>query len=202
MGRYDKRIDAYIAKSADFAKPILTHLRDVVHEACPEVEETLKWSHPHFMYKGMLCGMQAFKAHCALGFWKGSLIMGKAEVRNADGAGQFGRITSLKELPSKKVLVGYVKQAVRLNEEGVSVPKPAKKAAKPKPVVVPDELAVALGKNKKAQAAFDALSPSHRREYTEWIAEAKREETKTRRVIQAIEWISEGKSRNWKYQNC
>src|SRR2546430_17673594 len=113
MGTRDQRIDAYIAKSAEFAQPILRELREIVHAGCPEVEEAMKWSFPHFMYKGMLCSMAAFKEHCAFGFWKGSLVMAPKSV---DGMGQFGRITSRKDLPPKRVLLGYIKKAVQLND--------------------------------------------------------------------------------------
>ena len=197
MGTRDPRIDAYIAKSADFARPILTHLREIVHAACPEVEETMKWSNPHFTYKGMLGGMAAFKEHCAFGFWKGSLILPKTDTEKA--AGHFGRITKISDLPPKKVIAGYVKEAMRLNEEGVKSPARAKpKTAKPG--VVPEALAEALKKNTKARKAFEAFSPSHKREYTEWIADAKGDDTRQRRVTTAVEWMAEGKSRNWKYQ--
>ena len=197
MGSRDPRVDAYIAKSADFAKPILTHLREVVHSACPEVEETMKWSNPHFMYKGMLGGMAAFKEHCAFGFWKGSLILPE---RNDDkAAGHFGRITKIADLPPKKIIAGYVKEAMRLNEEGVKSPARTKPKT-PKPVVVPEALAAALRKHAKARKTFEAFSPSHQREYAEWIADAKGEDTRQRRIETAIEWMAEGKARNWKYQ--
>ena len=201
MGTRDPRVDAYIAKQKDFAKPILTHIRDVVHAACPDVEETIKWSSPFFDYTGQLmCQMAAFKEHAALGFWKAPLIDGLSggKVSSGESAGHFGRIASVKDLPSKKVLTGYIKAAMKLNDEGVVVAK-AKTAAKPA-AKVPPELASALAKNKKAKAVFDAFPPGHKREYVEWIAEAKREETRAKRVAQAVEWIAEGKSRNWKYQ--
>jgi uncharacterized protein YdeI (YjbR/CyaY-like superfamily) len=201
VGTRDPRIDAYIAKSADFAKPILTHLRAIVHGACPDVEETMKWSTPHFSYKGMMAGMAAFKQHCVFGFWKGSLIVESAGADDSrEGMGQFGRITTIADLPSKSVIAGYVKKAMKLNEDGVRSPTRMKAKAKtPKPVVVPEVLEAALAKNRKARATFDAFSPSHKREYAEWIAEAKGEETRTRRVKTAIEWMAEGKPRNWKY---
>jgi len=202
MPSRDPRIDAYIERSADFAKPILTHLREVVHAACPDVEETMKWSFPHFMYEGMLCGMSAFKEHCAFGFWKGSLIAGLKpnSANGGEAMGNMGCIRTVKDLPSKKVLAGYVKEAMRLNEEGVVVPK---KPKAPKPEAeVPPELAAALAKNRKAKAAFEGFSPSHRREYVTWIVEAKREETKVKRIAQAVEWLAEGKARNWKYEKC
>ena len=190
----DGRIDAYIAKSADFAKPILTYLREVVHTACPQVEETMKWSSPHFLYQGMLCGMASFKSHCAFGFWRGSLVL-DAKGKAREAMGHFGRITSLDELPSRRVLTGYIKKAMELNEKGIT-----RKKRPPKPeVTVPKDLATALRKNKKARAMFDGFSPSHRREYVEWITEAKTEATRQRRLETAIGWMAEGKSRNWKY---
>jgi uncharacterized protein YdeI (YjbR/CyaY-like superfamily) len=197
MGTRDPRIDAYIEKSADFAKPILTQIRETVHAACPEVEESLKWSMPFFSYHGPLMNMSAFKEHAAFGFWKGALVLGRAAGDDDRAMGQFGRLTSVKDLPPKKELVALIKKAAQLNEEGVKVPKTKPpRAALP----VPPELAAALAKNRKAQAAFKAMPPSHQREYNEWIGEAKREETRASRVKQAIEWIAEGKSRNWKYQ--
>jgi uncharacterized protein YdeI (YjbR/CyaY-like superfamily) len=202
MGRRDPRLDAYIAKSADFAKPILTHLREVVHEACPDVEETMKWNSPHFVYKGMLAGMASFKEHCGFGFWKGSLIVGPQPDPAEKSAGHFGRITRVGDLPSRKVLTGYIKQAMKLNEDGVKAPARAKpNAAKTaKRETVPADVSAALKKNAKARAAFEAFSPSHRREYIEWITEAKTDATRERRLTQAVEWMAEGKSRNWKYQ--
>ena len=200
MGTRDPRVDAYIARSADFAKPILTHLREVVHAACPDVEETIKWSFPNFTYKGMLCSMASFKQHCSFGFWKGALVVGES---SGDGTGeramgQFGRITALSDLPSKKVLTGYIKEAMRLNEAGVKSPTRSKPKAK-KELPMPDDLSKALRKNKKALATFENFSPSHRREYIEWITEAKGEDTRNRRLATAVEWMADGKPRNWKY---
>ena len=197
MGTRDPRVDAYIAKSADFAKPILTHIREIVHAACPDVEETMKWSMPFFDYHGPLCNMAAFKAHVGFGFWKGALVLGRGTADDERAMGQFGRITSVKDLPPKKELTALIKKAAKLNEEGVKVEK--KKAPRAE-LPVPPELAAALAKNKKARANFEAFPPSHRRDYNEWIGEAKREETRAARVKQAIEWIAEGKSRNWKYE--
>ena len=201
MGSRDDRVDAYITKSADFARPILTHLREVVHAACPDVEETMKWSFPHFMYKGMLCSMASFKEHCAFGFWKSSLIATKGESDGEPAAGQFGRITKLSDLPSKKILSGYIKEAMKLNDAGVKPPSRSKPKS-PKELVVPDDLAGALKKNRQALAAFEKFSPSHKREYIEWITEAKTEATRTRRLETAVQWMAEGKPRNWKYMNC
>jgi hypothetical protein len=195
VGKRDPRVDAYITRSPDFARPILTHVRAVMHEACPDVEETMKWSVPHFDYNGILCGMAAFKHHCNIILWKGALIPG-AEGRDAKG--QFRNITSVSDLPSDKRLKEIFRQAAKLNEQGVKAPRTRTKTAKR--VAVPAELTTALGKNKKASAAFEKFSPSHKREYSDWIADAKAEDTRQRRVKTAIEWIGEGKSRNWKYE--
>jgi len=196
MGTRDPRVDAYIAKQADFARPILEHIREVVHSACPEVREDIKWGSPFFMYHGPLAHMPAFKEHCRFGFWKGRLVAG--EDSNAEGmTGPFGQLKSVKDLPSKKEMTAYIRKAMKLNEEGISKVK-AKKARPELPV--PPELAAALAKNKKARANFEAFSSSQRRDYSEWIGEAKRAETKAARVKQAVEWIAEGKGRNWKYE--
>ncbi len=202
MGTRDKRIDAYIAKSADFAQPILRELREVIHEGCPEVEETMKWSFPHFMYKGMLCSMASFKEHCAFGFWKGSLIVNGKENKAVDGMGQFGRISSLKELPAKRVLLGYIKKAVQLNDEGVKAPAWSKPKTGNKDLKVPDYFLASVKKNKKALTAFEGFPYSKKKEYVDWVTEAKTEETRERRLETSVEWLAEGKSRNWKYEKC
>jgi uncharacterized protein YdeI (YjbR/CyaY-like superfamily) len=157
----------------------------------------MKWSFPHFMYKGMLCSMASFKEHAAFGFWKGALVLGRSAGDDERAMGQFGRLTSIEDLPPKNELVAYIRKAAKLNEDGVKVEK--KKAPRPE-LPVPPELAAALAKNRKARANFEAFPPSHKREYNEWIGEAKRDETRAARVKQAVEWIVEGKSRNWKYQ--
>lgn len=198
MGTRDPRFDAYIAKSAAFAQPILSHLREIVHDTCPEVEEAIKWSFPHFMYKGMLCSMASFRQHCAFGFWKGSLIFGGETNRGEEAMGHLGRIAAISDLPSPEVLAGYIKQAMRLNEEGVQPPSRTKSSAKQE-LAVPDDLTAALQTNRSAAATFEAFSPSHKREYVEWISEAKSEGTRQRRPNTAIEWLAEGKPRNWKY---
>ena len=196
MPTTDPRVDAYIAKSKDFAKPILTRVREMVHEACPDVVEKIKWSSPFFDYKGqMMCGMAAFKEHCSLIFWKAPLIEG-VPANGDPSRGSFGRITSMKELPTRKVFTGYIKAAMALNDAGITVKRPRTKKTEAK---VPKELAAALKKNRKAASVFENFPPGQRREYCEWIGEAKREETKSKRLAQAIEWIAEGKSRNWKY---
>jgi uncharacterized protein YdeI (YjbR/CyaY-like superfamily) len=197
MGSRDPRVDAYIDRSAEFARPILTQIRSVVHAACPDVEETLKWGSPSFTYKGILCGMAAFKQHCAFGFWKGSLIVGPDGSRADEAMGQFGRITKPSDLPSKRVLTGYIRQAMRLNEEGTPVKRPPKRPKRP--LRVPIELKRALERNRKARETFEGFTPSNKRDYAEWIAEAKGAETRQRRLAQAIEWMAQGKPRNWKY---
>ena len=199
MGTRDPRIDEYIENSAEFAQPILTHLREVVHAGCPDVEEGWKWSFPHFMHHGVMCSMASFKAHCAFGFWKASLVLETPAEEEAMGS--FGRITSLKDLPSKRVLIAYVKKAAALNEAGVKVEK-APKAKAPRPLDVPADLAKALKGNRKARDTFDAFSTSHKREYVEWITEAKREETRAKRLEQTVAMLAEGKSRHHKYQRA
>jgi uncharacterized protein YdeI (YjbR/CyaY-like superfamily) len=200
MGHIDPRIDAYIAQSADFAQPVLKHLRSIVHAACPQADEAIKWGFPHFVYGGrILASMASFKAHCAFGFWHGEQV---AEAgKGHEAMGQFGRIASLKDLPAKGELAKMVKKAAALIDAGVK-PARAVKAA-PKPVLAPPlELAEALARNASARRTFEAFSPSQRREYIEWIVEAKRDDTRARRLAQTIEWLQEGKTRNWKYEAC
>lgn len=199
MGKRDPRVDAYIAKSADFARPILSHIREVVHEGCPEVQEDMKWSFPHFVYKGILCSMAAFKQHCALNFWDQMMRddAGKDSKSN-EAMGQFGRITAVSDLPKKTVLIKHVKDAVTRKDSGVKPPRVTKREPK-KPLEVPVYFNAALKKNKKALATFSAFSDSNKREYVEWVTEAKTEETRQKRLAQAVEWMAEGKSRNWKY---
>lgn len=193
MGTKDPRVDAYIAKAAPFAKPILIEIRERVHAACPACEETMKWSSPSFQYKGMLCGMGAFKEHCMFGFWKAALVVGGSNPH-----ARFRYLTSVADLPSKKEMTALIRKAMALNDNGVVVERAPRE--KKKPARVPADLVGALQKNKKAKAAFDAFSPSHKREYVEWITEARRDETRQKRIQTAIEWISAGKSRNWRYQ--
>jgi uncharacterized protein YdeI (YjbR/CyaY-like superfamily) len=196
MGRKDPRVDGYIAKAADFARPILEEIRARVHAACPDVEETIKWSMPAFEYKGPFCGMAAFKQHCVFGFWKSALLFGDAGP-DGNPMGFREKLTSVKELPTKTEFRANIRKAMDLNDRGISAPRP-KRAAKAE-IAVPDDFAAAIKKNKKAQAAFDKFSPSHRREYLEWITEAKTDATRTRRMEQALAWMAEGKPRNWRY---
>jgi uncharacterized protein YdeI (YjbR/CyaY-like superfamily) len=197
MGSRDPRIDAYIEKAAPFAQPILRYLREVVHEACPDVQETTKWGAPHFDYRGMMCSMAAFKEHCAFGFWKASLVLDDKNPKAQEAAGHFGRITSIADLPPKKKLMGYIEKAMALNEQEIQPSRPPKHPKKA--IAAPPYFMAALKKNKKALATYENFPPSHRREYLQWITEAKGEETRERRVATAIEWMAEGKPRNWRY---
>ena len=202
MEKKEKVVDAYIDKSAAFAKPILNHIRELVHKTCPDVEEKMKWSFPHFDYKGeMMCSMAAFKEHAAFGFWKAPLMkdpvlaeMAKSEV----AMGHLGRITSLKDLPADKKIVAWIKEAMALNDKGIKLPAKAKPAAT-KELEVPDYFIKALSKNKKAKQTFDGFSYSNKKEYVMWIIDAKTEDTRNKRMETSIEWLAEGKVRNWKY---
>ncbi len=198
MPNQDPRVDAYIAKAADFAKPILIRIRRLVHAACPTVTETVKWSTPFYEHKGILLATPAFKKHCALIFWKGRLIFRGLPAKENPKT-RFRRIIAASDLPGDETLTGYIRKAVELNEAGIKIPARAKPKVK-KEIAVPDYLLAALKKNKATLAAFERFSPSCRREYVEWITEAKREETRAKRLKTAIEWIAKGKSRNWKYQ--
>ena len=197
MGSTDPRVEAYIRKAEPFAQPILAHIRKVVHAACPDVRETMKWSFPHFDYKGMLCSMASFKAHCTFGFWKASLLDG-AEMprRDREAMGQFGRITSIKDLPDSRTLARLIKAAAALNDTGVKVKRTVRR--KP-PMKVPAYFMNALRKHNAAFSTWERLSPSHKREYVEWVTEAKAEATREKRLATAIEWMAQGKPRNWKY---
>lgn len=201
----DPRIDAYIAKAAPFAQPILRHLRKLVHRGCPAANETMKWSMPHFEHAGsILCGMAAFKAHCTFGFWHQGMekFVGPLAADSKGAMGSFGRITSLTDLPDDATMIRFVQEAAKLNESGVPArPRPATNGAK-KELAVPADLAAALKKNKGAAKTFDDFSPSHRKEYIQWIVEAKRDETRQKRLATSIELLTEGKSRHWKYQKC
>jgi uncharacterized protein YdeI (YjbR/CyaY-like superfamily) len=203
----DPRVDAYIEKAAPFAQPILNHLRKLMHQACPHVTESIKWGMPFFLQQGIVLGnMAAFKQHCAFGFWGSQMkkALDKDGLRSSEAMGALGRITNLKDLPEEKTLLAYMRQAgelVQTGERTKSIDR-SMRSSSPKPVRVPPELAAALKKNKAANKAFAAFPPSHRREYSDWVADAKRPETKQKRVTQAVTWIAQGKSRNWKYQNC
>jgi uncharacterized protein YdeI (YjbR/CyaY-like superfamily) len=203
VGKKDPRVDAYIAKSADYAKPILKRLRKLIHAGCPKVEETIKWSSPFFMHAGsILCCMPAFKQHIALIFWHRALPKSLAEVGlDKQALARFRRLTDVSDLPKDVVVKRLVQIAAAMNEEGPQsrmARSGAKRKKKPAPKV-PANLQAALNKNRKARATFDRLSASRQREYVEWITEAKREETCKKRLATAIEWLADGRSRNWKY---
>jgi uncharacterized protein YdeI (YjbR/CyaY-like superfamily) len=200
MPTTDPYVDAYIDKAEDFAKPILRHIRKLVHDACPDVIETKKWSFPHFDYKGMMCSMASFKQHCAFGFWKQSL-MEEGTFPEKTAMGSFGRITSLKDLPNDKTMKALIREAMRLNDEGIAVKRPSVSKEK-KEVVVPDILLEQLARNEKAAETFNAFPPSCKKEYVQWITEAKTDATRDKRLATTMEWLSEGKRRNWKYENC
>ena len=202
-------VDAYIGRVQPFAQPIMEHLRQLVHKARPDVEETIKWSRPFFEYRGaILCNMSAFKEHCSFGFWgeEMSAVLREAKVLREEGMGSLGRITSLANLPSDKQMLGWLRQAADFVDSGqYTSPIAARRRVvkAPKPVLKTSvEFATALKRNKKAAEIFAAFSPSCKREYVEWIAEAKRAETRDKRIATAVQWIAEGKQRNWKYQNC
>lgn len=201
MSQTDPRIDDYISKSADFAQPILKHLRQLVHQASPQIQETMKWSMPFFEYKGTLCNMAAFKQHCTFGFWKGAMLADPENIlniKNDNSMGQLGRITSLADLPADELLIQYIHEAILLNEQGVKVLK-AKPAAKTE-LLIPEYFTEFLSGYPQAQESFDKGSYSHKKEYVDWIVEAKTETTRLKRMQTAVEWLAEGKSRNWKYQ--
>lgn len=201
MGKRDDRVDSYIAKSADFAKPILNRLRRLVHTGCPDVEETIKWGFPHFMYKGLLCSMASFKYHCAFVLWKASAMSDSRKLLSKNAAtamGNFGRLKSLADLPSDKTLVGYIKETATLNDEGVKAPSRLKTVGR-KPLKVPQYFKQALIKNGKALETFKGFSYTNKKDYVDWVAEAKTKETRNKRLVSSIEWLSEGKTRNWKY---
>ena len=203
------KVDAYIAKAAPFAQPILNHLRVLIHKACPDVDEEIKWGRPFFLYRGtILCNMSAFKAHCSFGFWGAEIgkVLHQDGVLQEGGMGSLGRIVSLDALPPAKQLLGYIRQAAAFIQRGqgetwVAAQRRVVKAPRPA-IEAPAEFTSALRRDRKASASYAALSPSCQREYIEWIAGAKRPETRDRRIAQAIQWIAEGKSRNWKYEEA
>ncbi|HTK27416.1 MAG TPA: YdeI/OmpD-associated family protein [Pyrinomonadaceae bacterium] len=200
MPTLDPRVDVYIDRSADFAKPILLHIRKLVHTACPDVIETMKWSFPHFDYKGqMMCSMASFKQHCAFGFWKQSLLEDAAFPAEKTAMGSFGRLTSVKDLPDDKTMKKLIADAMKLNDEGVKV-KRAFVSSDKKELVVPDVLLEALAKHDAAAETFNSFPYSCKKEYVEWITEAKTDATRDKRLATAIEWLAEGKRRNWKYE--
>ncbi len=200
MKNHSPEFDAYIAQSALFARPILEKLRSLFHRACPDIEETMKWNHPHFVHNGIVASMAAFNEHVRFGFWKGQLLKDPHQLLTDMGTSgmSFSRITNIAELPADKVLLGYIREAIALNDQGVKPPRaPKQPRAK---LEVPDYFLAALRTDPQAQATFEAFSPSNQREYVEWITEAKQPATRDKRIATALEWLAEGKTRHWKYQ--
>jgi uncharacterized protein YdeI (YjbR/CyaY-like superfamily) len=194
MGKKTKEIDAYIAKSADFAKPVLIHVRALIHKVCPEVEEKIRWGFPNFDYKdNVMMIMAAFKQHCTVGFWKSSLIKSLGSK-----LGKNDPITSIKDLPTDKELAVFIKEAMKINDQGIKVQKT--RSTEKKELIVPDYFIKTLSKNKKLLQTFEKSSYSYKKEYVDWITQAKTEETRNKRIVTALEWIAEGKGRNWKYE--
>jgi len=203
MSQYDSRVDAYIDKAAPFAQPILKHLRELVHSVSPLISETMKWGFPFFDYNGSVCQMAAFKEHMGFGFWKQSQLNDPGKlIRPEEGtAGSFGKITSLNELPSDEILIDFIRQAMELNKPENKKPA-VKKDTTPKAAIdMPVDFADLLAANPTALDIYNKFSPSHKREYLEWIVEAKSDATRQKRMETAVEWIAEGKSRHWKYQS-
>lgn len=200
MAKSEPRIDAYIDKAADFAKPILTHVRALVHKAVPDAEEAIKWGMPHFTVNGKnLAGMAAFKAHASFGIWP--TLSEDAPEETRDGMGNFGKLASVTDLPDDKELTERLQKGAEIIRSGAKAAPKAKKAPKPLPDM-PDDFGAALAANKAAGAVWDGFSPSAKREYLDWVIDAKRAETREKRIAQSVEWISEGKQRNWKYMGC
>jgi uncharacterized protein YdeI (YjbR/CyaY-like superfamily) len=211
-GKRDPRIDVYIERAAPFARPILRHMRGLVHQACPEAEETIKWGMPAFVHHGLMCSMAAFKSHCAFGYWLGELVLREAggmPSRSGEAMGDYGRITALTDLPKDSLVLRHIRYAAKLNEQGVKRKaggvragegKVAAVAEKSRTLEVPAALTKVLKGNAKARATFEAFSYSHRKEYVEWISEAKTQPTRDKRVATTVQWLEEGKFRNWKYK--
>ena len=197
-------VDAYIENAAEFARPLLRLWRDLIHRECPDAEETTKWSMPFFTRKALLSNMTAFKGHCAFGFWHGTEVAAAAGFKPDDEAmGLLGRVTCLADFPPEKVICRPIREAVLLDDAGFKKSARPARPAKPKPaLVVPDDLIAALKSNAKARAVFEGFPPSHQREYVDWLTEAKREETRKKRLSQSVEQLAEGKSRYSKYANC
>lgn len=203
MENTDPRIDVYIEKSADFARPILIHLRHLIHETCPLISETIKWGFPHFEHKGTVCSMAGFKQHCVFSFWKASLLNDSQKLFHDNGKtamGQLGQIKTLNDLPPDDVLKAYIREAWELNEKNIKLPA-KNKAPQTKQLDIPTYFTDALSRNQKALENFENFSYSHKKEYVEWLTEAKTEATRANRLATTLEWLEEGKSRMWKYQN-
>ncbi len=204
-GRFNPQFDEYLETASDFAKPIMKHLRELVHARCPEVVEEIKWGIPHFDYKGeMLCIFAAYKNHCSFSFWKESLMGDPRLKANPDlkAAQRFmGKLTSLADLPPDDQLIAYVEEAMALNDQGVKLaPRPSAKLARPAEIAIPDAFAEQLSRHAQANEVFQSRSPSFRKEYVAWIADAKTDQTRQKRIDESLEWIAQGKGRFWKYE--
>ena len=199
-GRDDARFEAKIKAAEPFAQPILRHLRALVHEACPGVRETVKWGHLCFEREAIICMIGAFRQHCAFRFWHGGMraVLAEDGVTELSAMSSFGRITRVADLPSDRKMLGYLRHAVALAESGVPARRRRPTRVKPE-TKVPAELAAALKANPVAAATFAKLSPGGRRDYVDWIGEAKREATRSNRLATTVAWLAEGKARDWKY---
>ena len=184
------KVDAYIDKQQDFAKPILKHVRKLAHEALPRAEEALKWGVPYFTVNGKnAVGMAAFKKHA-------SVMVCSTETAGG-GMGNFGKLTDVSQLPGDEELIR------QFRESAEAVQSPETSQPKTKPVLaMPDDLASAIADTPSAQEVFDGFTDAQRRDYIEWVMSAKRQPTREKRVATAAEWIGEGKKRNWKYEKC
>ena len=202
MAHESPEVDAYIDEAAEFARPILRKVRKLFHKACPQIQETIKWGFPHFEHLGIVGSMAAFKRHVNFGFWKANLLGDPHKLFQPVGNTSMGaaKVTDVSELPSDKILLETIREAVSLNEKGIEAPPAPKKPKKEQ--AIPDYLMEALRKNKKALATFEAFAYSHKKEYVQWITEAKQEATRAKRLATALEWLAQGKPRNWKYMNC
>jgi uncharacterized protein YdeI (YjbR/CyaY-like superfamily) len=199
-------VDAYVAKSADFARPILKRLRELMHKADPNIAETIKWGVPHFEHEGIVASMAAFKQHVAFGFWNEKLLReqlgrdaGRMFPRDAEKGMGGRKVRALAELPPAALIVRTAKAAVALNDAGLRPKRVLKRKPPPK---APPDLVAALKRNAKARATYGRLTPGQQREYVEWLVEAKQAATRERRLAQAVKWLAEGKQRYWKYQGC
>jgi len=208
MGTNDPRIDAYIERAAPFARPILSALRRALHQACPDAQETIKWGMPFFEHAGRpLAHMAAFKQHCGFGIWRGRELADQG--KNGEAMGQFGRITSLAELPPPREFKAVIRAAMQRIDDAddTAAPKTATSARSARPaktarpaLAMPDDLRAALAAASAARKTYDAFAPGKQRDYLEWVLEAKRAETRAQRIAQAVEWLAEGKARHWKYE--
>ncbi|SFA60276.1 Uncharacterized conserved protein YdeI, YjbR/CyaY-like superfamily, DUF1801 family [Pedobacter suwonensis] len=195
------QVDQYIINAAEFAIPILDHLRNLVHKADARIEEKIKWGMPFFDYKGTVCHMASFKHHCAFGFWKGALINDEYGIfkERSESMGLLGKIKSFDDLPSDEILIAYIQQAIQLNEDNVKLPSKPKSTEK-KEIIVPEYFVEALNEAPEALAVFQNFSPSNKKDYILWLEEAKTEATRLKRLETTLAWLAEGKTRMWKYK--